>query len=473
MLGRMVAALRVPLAAALLFVLAACGRPVDSVDPVALALNRCVLDADMTATYRAAAAALAARAAAEPDDSERPWVVVYKGDDVETTSGLGPYSDGGGPPVDARTSDATAKVRARHGATLLRTLGPGRELVRSHPGSRGLAALATDPDVDYAYPLPRLEPLALPNDPLLDAQWSLLSFGAVEAWRLEAGAPHVRVAVIDTGVDLDHPDLAPRLDTGYDFYDRDFDPSTADRHGSHVAGIIAATGDNGVGVAGLAHGGVRIVPIKVFDDSGMIAADAALADAIRWAAGGDVAGVPAIEKPVDIINISLGTRFSYDLVPLFDDAIRFARSRGVLVVAASGNSSGGMGVTAPANSDCAVAVGSVDETMERSSFSNFDESRALIDLMAPGGLSRTAVPVFSTVPDGVYGYESGTSMASPFVAGAAALIASQRPDADAEAILETLLVSAYRPAEAPVVEYGAGVACPDAALGAATRCGRY
>jgi serine protease len=217
---------------------------------------------------------------------------------------------------------------------------------------------------------------------------------------------------------------------------------------------------------------VRVVPIRVFDDSGQGGADALIvAEAIRWAAGLPVNGVNPNPYPAQIINVSLGAdAVSWTL----NEAVQQARDAGAIVVAAAGNASRTTGITTPANAPGAVAVGSVDHNYQRSSFSNFDAGgRRTVDLMAPGGLGPSSCrTVLSAVPGNTYGCKLGTSMAAPFVAGVAALVWSQNPSWTADEVIARLKETAYFDDSWDPNEYGAGVVCADAALGAATTCGR-
>lgn len=434
-------------------------------DPVTAAIDRCDLGTEPVDAFRAASRALieGAREGGVPVVDER-LLVGYRGFD-----GLAEADPG------VRPGAARAALHGAHGLSVVRRLGPSLELVRTE-GDPWAAAerLLRDRRVRFAHPNVRLAPLALPDDPSLPEQWNLLGFGVPEAWELERGDAAVTVAVIDSGLDLSHPDLAGRLEPGWDFYDSDAGPGSDDLHGTHVTGIVGANGDDGVGVAGVAPAGVRLLPIKVFDDDGIDGEGRsieAVVTALRWAAGMPVEGPPTRPAPVEVANLSLGTAGSYEVVPALEQAVRDARARGVLVIASAGNEGRARGVTAPANGPCAVAVGSVDEDFERSWFSNYDADGVAVDLVAPGGLSQDRRPVLSTAPDGDYARLSGTSMAAPFVSGVAALLASQDPTLSAEDLLERLLRGAYRPAGGDPLELGFGVACPDGVLGAVTVCG--
>jgi len=274
----------------------------------------------------------------------------------------------------------------------------------------------------------------IPNDPGWSRQYGPVNIQAPQAWDITTGSSSVVVAVIDSGVDLGHPDLAAKIwnnpgetgggketngldddDDGYvddwrgwDFVNGDNNPQDDNGHGTHVAGIAAAASNNGVGVAGVAWG-ARVMPLKVLDNTGS-GSESDLAAAMVWAA----------DHGARIINLSLGAPSPSSVM---EDAVNYAYLNGVTVVAAAGNA-GSLGVLYPAAYDNALAVASTNASNNRSSFSNYGPE---IDLAAPGS------SIFSTVPTGTcsycdpsgYDYLSGTSMATPHVAGVAALLAGQ------------------------------------------------
>lgn len=385
-------------------------------------------------------------------------------------------------------------VQQDFGLILINAGGPyGPDLVQVPPGQdvRALAALlSADPRVKYAEPNYFLYPLATPpNDPLLTQQWNMLNFGLTQAWALETGSPEITIAIIDTGVDTRHEDLAGRFLPGCDFGSRDNDPNPdagADEatraHGTHVAGIAAATGNNGLGVAGVAYSGVRILPVKVFGRYADGTTIDVVADAIRWSAGLPVTGVNRNPHPARIINISLGACLPES--PTLNQAVAAARNQGSIIVAASGNvdprdlncpGPPGRLVFTPANAPDAIAVGSVDNDRQRSSFSRYDiTTRRTVDLMAPGGVGPAICgTVLSTLPGNQYGCMQGTSMAAPFVAGVAALIWSQNPSLTADQVIARLKETTYfNSATMNPAEYGSGIVCADKALGASTTCWR-
>ena len=235
-----------------------------------------------------------------------------------------------------------------------------------------------------------------PNDPRYAEQWSMPVVGLPQAWETLPGGTTVTVAVIDSGVCLDHPDLQGRITAGYDFVDDDSSPQDTFGHGCGVAGVIAANSNNGVGIAGIAPN-VRIMPLRVLDSSGL-GNYANISAAIIYAA----------DNGANIINMSLaGPTYSQ----IMADAIAYAISRGVIVIAAAGNQ-GREGAYYPAAFPSVVGVGSIDPDLNHSSFSNYG---ANVDVWAPGR------DILTTNLIGDYEFMSGTSFAAPVVSGLTAL----------------------------------------------------
>jgi thermitase len=295
-----------------------------------------------------------------------------------------------------------------------------------------LRSLKSDPRVLLAEPNYRVKAagrrlfrIALPlsesgprsNDPYFDNQWGLQRIQAPAAWTLAMGQT-VSIAVIDSGVDLSHPDLSSRIVRGRNFVSPGTPPQDDFWHGTHVAGIAAAIQNNHIGIAGTAVS-VTVMPLKILDSSGEGTLED-LVSAIHFAA----------RSGARIINMSLGTLTDDNRCPLLlQQQVDFAHSQGVLLVAAAGNQSG-FSPFFPAACRNVVAVTSSDSADYPSWFDNTGD---WIDITAPGE------DILSTIPGGNYDYGSGTSMSTPFVAGAAAMVWSRKPSMrpdDIERILE-------------------------------------
>ncbi len=270
-----------------------------------------------------------------------------------------------------------------------------------------------------------------PNDPRYKDQWAHEKIQSPRAWDVTQGASHVVVAVVDTGVDLSHPDLKDRLtpaDTWYDYGEDDGDPSDTYGHGTHVAGIVAATGNNGEGVAG-AGWFTSIMPIKVFPDDKGSTSMYTVAKGV----------VHAVDHHAHIINLSLGGSSESDAMR---DAVNYAYDHGVMVVAAAGNNDSD-DPSYPAAEAHVLAVAATDTQDKKASFSNYGD---WVDIAAPGVSILSTMPTYHVaMNDGGakqdYDYMSGTSMASPLVAGVAALVKAVHgdwtPDQIAQHLQET------------------------------------
>ena len=235
------------------------------------------------------------------------------------------------------------------------------------------------------------------SDPHYADQWALPAIGAPTAWAdLTPDEPMMTIAVIDSGICANHPDLQGRILPGYDFVDDDNTPQDELGHGCSVAGVIAANADNGIGIAGVAPN-TSILPLRVLDASG-IGTYSDVAAAI----------VQATDSGAAIINLSLG---GPNASQLLNDALDYALERDVLVIAAAGNN-GTTQVLYPAAYAPVIAVGAVNQNMERSSFSNYGPQ---LDILAPG----EAILSLANTDD--YTSLSGTSLAAPHVSAAAAL----------------------------------------------------
>lgn len=263
-------------------------------------------------------------------------------------------------------------------------------------------------------------PPVYPDDPCYSFQWGLSKVNAPAAWALSQGA-NVLIAVLDTGADFHHPDLAGKLrgDIDWDFVNNDPHAQDDNGHGTHVSGIVAAATDNGIGVAGMGWN-ATILPLKVMDASGN-GYSSDLAAAIYYAAN----------YGARIINMSLGG--GGNCPSNVQSAADYAYSRGVLLVAAAGNYQGNTEVF-PANCNHVLGVAATTSSDGFAGFSNYGSH---VSVAAPGE------NIVSTCLGGNYCWMDGTSMATPFVAGLAALVyarfSAYTPDQAASAILDNAL----------------------------------
>ncbi|HOT91168.1 MAG TPA: S8 family serine peptidase [Anaerolineae bacterium] len=294
------------------------------------------------------------------------------------------------------------------------------------------AALNADPGVVYAEPNYIYHAFDLiPNDPAYSNQWAHTIIRSPGAWSITTGSSDIVIAVIDSGVDMTHPDLVGKLVGGHDFVDDDNLPSDENGHGTHVAGIAAAITNNGVGVAGMSWG-AKIMPLRTLDNKGS-GLNSDITDAITW----------AYQNGADIINLSLGGTYYSQAM---QDAINAAHAAGTLVVAAMGNCRiGGSGCPSanptqyPAAFNNVMAVAATDNGDHYAYYSQYGSH---CDIAAPGGeLESYQDPdgIYSTMPTYAvylttyYGYHNnydylqGTSQATPYVSGLAALIWSMNP----------------------------------------------
>ena len=358
--------------------------------------------------------------------------------------------------------------------------------------------VAASPDVEYAEPDRLLHATLTPNDTYYNLQWHYYEaaggINAPAAWDLSTGRG-ATVAVIDTGV-RPHVDLAANLVGGYDFISdtfvsrdgnlRDADardsgdwnaagecgagtPASASSwHGTHVSGTIAARTNNGLGVAGVAFN-ARVVPVRVLGRCGGYTSD--IADGLVWAAGGTVSGVPANPNPARVANLSLGGTGPCGTT--MQNAINSARARGTVVIVAAGNESQNAQNSSPANCSGVVVVAAVNRSGGRAYYSNFG---SVVDVAAPGGAMNVNAGdgVASTLNAGTttpgadaYAYYQGTSMATPHVAGVAALMLAVNPSLT-PAQVETTLRNTVRAFPAACSQCGTGIVNARAAVVAAS-----
>lgn len=355
-----------------------------------------------------------------------------------------------------------------------------------------------DPSVEFAEPDRIMQKMFTPNDPRYAEQWHYFETNGglrlPAAWD-KANGLGINVAVIDTGY-RPHADMSGQYVQGYDFISsatmandgggRDTDASdTGDAvvagecgsgspsqdqssswHGTHVAGTIGALTNNGVGVAGVAYR-AKIVPARVLGKCGGYTSD--IADAIIWSSGGSVSGVPANANKARVINMSLGGGGACGSTT--QSAINSARSRGTVVVVAAGNSNTDASGSNPANCAGVVTVAAVNRSGGRAWYSNYG---AMVDVAAPGGDTSVAGGGFlSTLNSGrtaaagdSYAFYQGTSMATPHVAGVAALMLSKNVNLTADEV-ESKLKSTARPFPSTCTSCGSGIVNAQAAVDAA------
>ncbi|MFF2887751.1 S8 family peptidase [Paenibacillus sp. NPDC057967] len=258
----------------------------------------------------------------------------------------------------------------------------------------------------------------IPNDALYSKyQWNLPSIETEKGWNVSKGDEGVIIAVLDTGVQSSHPDLQGKLLSGTNIVDKNKAPDDDVGHGTHVAGIIGASVNNGEGVAGISWYN-KIMPVKVLDSSGA-GSTYSVAQGIIW----------AVDNGAKVINMSLG---NYAQADFLHDAIKYAYERDVVLIAASGNDNTER-PGYPAAYPEVFAVAATNNNKEKASFSNYGD---YIDVAAPGD------SIASTYPGSQYAALSGTSMASPHVAALAGLIRSANPSLSNQEVMEIMRTSA-------------------------------
>lgn len=370
-------------------------------------------------------------------------------------------------------ANATRGSAKAVGLGRLRTLSVGADVVRADRGLDRAEAealmhrIAADPNVEYVEVDQLMQALMTPNDTHYAAYlWGMQSgtggIRADQAWNTTNGNGVV-VAVLDTGY-ADHTDLNANLLPGYDFISdtrtagdgngRDADAhdpgdyfrnSNSSWHGTHVAGTVAAIGNNGKGVIGVAYG-AKVVPVRVLGRGGGYTSD--IVDGIAWASGGTVSGAPANANPAEVINMSLGG--SGTCSATYQNAINAAVARGTTVVVAAGNSNVDAAGFTPASCNNVINVAATNRNGTRASYSNYG---AKIDVAAPGGDSPDCTTlIVSTGNAGTSGPTTenymcmaGTSMAAPHVAGLVALMQAVRTTPLTPAQVESILKSTLRP----------------------------
>ncbi len=331
--------------------------------------------------------------------------------------------------------------------------------------ARRLQAL---PEIRFAEPNYLRYPLIEPNDPLFANQrWHYEAIHMPQAWDITTGDGNVVVALVDTGVLVDHPDLAGKLVPGFDFIsdpdtgndgdgidDNPDDPGdsangSSSFHGTHVAGTVAALTDNGEGVAGVGWN-TRAMPIRALGLGGGSVAD--IVEAMKFAGGVENTSGMVPVVPASVLNLSLGGVAGEPESAIERSTIQDLVSRGVTVVAAAGNE-GSRQPAPPASYPETISVGAIDGSFSRASYSNWGTT---LDVMAPGGRmslddNDDGLPdgIFSTIGDDssgmiedTYDYFEGTSMACPHVSAVIALLLSVNPDLTPDELRRILLGTA-------------------------------
>ena len=293
--------------------------------------------------------------------------------------------------------------------------------------------LAEHPDSVFAEPNYLLLPNRLPNDTLYpDYQWNLSLIGMEQTWEINRGSSDVVVAIVDTGLDLGHPEFVGKVTDGYNVLDGSNVPEDDNGHGTHVAGIIAAKTNNADGIAGMSWNS-KLMPIKAIGADGSGSA-VDIAEGIYW----------ATDHGADVINLSVG---NYTSSAALLEACRYAFDRNVVLVAASGNDDTDQ-PSYPAAYDEVLCVAAVDHRRERADFSNFGD---YVDVAAPG------VDIPSTYIYSDYAALSGTSMACPHVAALASLVRSAQPGMKNTEVMDHIRKSAVdlgAPGHDPLYGFG-------------------
>ncbi len=401
--------------------------------------------------------------ALELDDATSAWIdrAEAAGSAAETAGAAAPKAvpgAPGGPPAEDSTSllvtfasdvspSAAEDIVEQTGAEADPIAGTDTlEVTAPEPELAGVAAeLTAEPDVEAVEPNRVRSASRVPNDASYPSQQPYLTrIGAPTAWDVADTGTSAVVAVLDTGVDRDHPDLAPNLVAGRDFVNLDTDPSDDNGHGTEVAGVVGAATGNGGGIAGVAWN-AKIMPVKVLGPDGT-GLDADIASGITW----------ATDQGTDIINLSLG---GFGSSTALDQAVGYALDHDVLVVAAAGNGATGL----PSFPAAIPGVLAVTATDAQGRFAWFSNHGPWITLAAPGidvvSTKLAAGPTMAIAP------VTGTSFSSPIVAGVAALVRERHPAWSWNKVAYELVRTARDAGPAGVDDaYGFGIVDAAAAL---------
>ncbi len=277
-----------------------------------------------------------------------------------------------------------------------------------------LSSLRADAAVAYADAVQLAELEKDINDPKAGQQYSLKVTSVDKGWDAQMGTKDVVVAIIDSGVDTTHPDLKAKLVPSWNTLDKNDNPKDDHGHGTHCAGIATAIADNGEGIAGVAPG-VGLMSVKVLDAKGR-GSDATIAEGVVWAA----------DHGAKVMSMSLGL---YKRSKVLEDALQYALDKDVVLVASAGNNNAENDHQSaphlPSTHPGVIEVAATDAKDQKARFSNFGKT---VSVAAPGVDILSTLPTYNVGRDLNYGLMSGTSMASPFVAGLAGLVRSQFPN---------------------------------------------
>lgn len=338
--------------------------------------------------------------------------------------------------------------------------------------------LKNNPEVEEAHLDYFARAEVVPNDPLFQDQWGLVTIKCPEVWEITKGSEDVIISIVDTGVDRGHPDLRDKLVPGFDMVNvadvtpdqgcvwegdiatRDDDPDDENGHGTHCAGIAAGITDNDIGIAGVAWNS-KVMPVRVLANMRCTRGDSStfvtgtglfsdIADGIIWAA----------DHGAKVISLSLGglvNKSDSEPEPM-KSAIDYAISKGCVVVAAMGNDGADLDVEDvyhyPSKHASVLAVGAIDKNNQRASFSNYGDYK---HVMAPG------VSIRSTYFGSRYADMDGTSMATPFVSGVAALVRSANPQLAPKQVIDIIRQSSIS-SDQYGKEFGFGLINAEAAV---------
>jgi thermitase len=341
----------------------------------------------------------------------RELIVKYKnGKNAPTIKGKSPIKT-----AVAEFAAQTKTLNSNLGLTLV-------QLPKDKDYFKTLRKLTKNPNVEYVEPNYIVRAQSIPNDPYYAMQWGPQMIKAESAWNKVDPVKRARViiAVLDSGINSSHEDLKSSIVPGYDFVYDDNNTNDGMGHGTHVAGIAVGLTYNGIGIAGIASG-CKIMPVKVLDDDGN-GSDADIIEGIKY----------ATDHGAQVINMSLGGPETSNAM---QDAVNYAISHGVNVVAAAGNENGPIGT--PGNCKGVITVGAIERNGKRASYSDFGPK---LDVVAPGS-DILSTYIGGTGPSG-YTYFSGTSMAAPFVSGVAALIKAVNPNLSPATVTDIIRRSA-------------------------------